>query len=271
MADDIDGVGKVSFTPRNLEREWTYQHTTEDSGRGEGEGGTAYHGYGGPGGGSRPPYGRSRPERAAFDTAAAISVFPENILTEEARRTLHALIDEIERLRYDLDIAHKREAYLEELADQHPTLPILNRRAFMRELNRVSGLAGRSELAAVVLHLYLETYADIRQERSLTAAEAALSHLAQMVKANIRASDVAGHIGGAGIGVILTQATPDDASYVARELVDLLARRPFAWNREVLAMSVSVGTASVDPTVPPEAVLEAAERDQHRRMVSMGG
>ena len=72
----------------------------------------------------------------AFDVQVSILGIPDQALTPEVQAAIDALSGEISRLREELDRSLGRTAYLEKLADMHPFLPVLNRRAFARELAR---------------------------------------------------------------------------------------------------------------------------------------
>src|SRR3546814_7309529 len=84
----------------------------------------------------------------AKPTAADVADFlgiSEAELTPNVQQGLVRLMDEVDRLRRELDIKDRRIADLERLSDEDPLAPVLNRRAFVRELTRMISAAERSE------------------------------------------------------------------------------------------------------------------------------
>jgi hypothetical protein len=71
------------------------------------------------------------------EEAVSISGIAADDFSPEVKRAICPLSGEIERLRRELDWIKGREAKLVRLADAHSTIPILRRRAFVRELGRV--------------------------------------------------------------------------------------------------------------------------------------
>src|SRR5271166_5463079 len=67
-----------------------------------------------------------------FDTAAGLGI-PETELTPLVRDAIAKLKDEAENLRHELQQSRLRLEEAEQAADQDQLLPILNRRAFVRE------------------------------------------------------------------------------------------------------------------------------------------
>ena len=105
---------------------------------------------------SRPPTGRSSasagvsPAARLAETASATNVggpqaavpttslmgIPADEVTPKVRIAIEALMREVERLRKDVDEMRRRTVGLEKLADEDALLPVVNRRAFVRELSR---------------------------------------------------------------------------------------------------------------------------------------
>ena len=88
------------------------------------------------------PVAPTAPTRTVADVATFLGI-PDSELTPKVRAGISRLIDEVDRLRRDLDTRDQRIAHLEQLADEDPLAPILNRRAFVRELGRTVAFAER--------------------------------------------------------------------------------------------------------------------------------
>ena len=117
-----------------------------------------------------------------------------------------ALLDEVSRLRQELDLTRKRISHLERMADEDSMLPIANRRAFVRELTRLISYSERYGTAGSVLYFDLNGMKEINDRYGHPAGDEALRHFARLLVANVRDSDVVGRLGGDEFGVILAQA-----------------------------------------------------------------
>ncbi|MGH7090246.1 MAG: hypothetical protein ACREFQ_15225, partial [Stellaceae bacterium] len=80
----------------------------------------------------------------------AVGGIPEVELTANVRRAFTALMAEVAQLRRQLDEAHSRIAYLEKLVDEDPLMPVVNRRAFVRELTRMMAFSQRYGVASSI-------------------------------------------------------------------------------------------------------------------------
>src|SRR5580658_8784911 len=76
-------------------------------------------------------------QAAPLRDVLAVGGIPETELTPNVVRALTALMAEVEQLRHELEDARSRIGYLEKLVDEDPLMPVVNRRAFLRELSRM--------------------------------------------------------------------------------------------------------------------------------------
>ena len=82
------------------------------------------------------------PERAGRtlrDTTSIMGI-PAEELSPRVQQAVTTLMAEVDQLKRDLENSKKRLRETEDMADQDPLLPMLNRRAFVRELDRVISL-----------------------------------------------------------------------------------------------------------------------------------
>lgn len=207
------------------------------------------------GGGNPQQQSRKRAFRQAVDAYGAtplvepqdtlsIHGIPPRDLTEPVRRAIDDLVGEIERLRWAVEQSEGRQAYLEGLADRDSVLPVLNRRAFEREVGLLIGRIGDADPATpppVLVAFQLENFAELHRGLGLEAAETALRHVAETLLTHVRQSDVVGALGGGGVGVVLTLA--DEAA--VREKAESLRQAVSAWpprhSDAVLPLAVRFG------------------------------
>src|SRR5690242_3612456 len=74
--------------------------------------------------------------------SASVLGIPEAEFTPKVRDAIMGLMAEVETLRRELTITRIRLEDMEKAADQDGMLPLLNRRAFVRELTRYIGMTG---------------------------------------------------------------------------------------------------------------------------------
>jgi diguanylate cyclase (GGDEF)-like protein len=171
--------------------------------------------------------------------AASIMGVPESELTANVQRALLSLMGEVDQMRKDTERLRNRIRELESLADHDVMLPVLNRRAFLREVSRALALAERHDAPSALIFLDLNGFKEINDTYGHAAGDEALHHVAALLTAHIRETDAVGRLGGDEFGVVLTLTGPAGAEAKANELAELIANTPF----EHEGQSLSVGTA----------------------------
>ncbi len=210
----------------------------------------------GPAGGARPvsKVGKVAKAAAAAGVDAASSAtsaapvdqatflgLSETELSPNVRAALTALLDEVRRLRDELDRTRKRITHLERVADEDAMLPIANRRAFVRELTRLISFSERYGSPGSVLYFDLNGMKQINDRFGHPAGDAALRHFATLLLNNVRDSDVVGRLGGDEFGVILAQADVAQAEEKANQLLSVINRSPLIWEGVDIQLSCAVG------------------------------
>src|SRR4051794_41410327 len=114
-----------------------------------------------------------------------------------------ALARENAELRAELLALRARLAEAEGLADRDALTPLLNRRALMRELARTLAAVERYGRPASLVYFDLDGLKAINDRFGHAAGDAVLRAVAQRLIGHVRASDVAGRMGGDEFAVIL--------------------------------------------------------------------
>ncbi|MEO1242030.1 MAG: GGDEF domain-containing protein [Pseudomonadota bacterium] len=185
-------------------------------------------------------------------------------LTPKVREALSGLLNEIQTLRNNLAIARERAFDLEQLADRDPLLDILNRRAFARELDRTVSMADRYETPASLVFLDLNGLKTINDMRGHSAGDAALKHVADVLVAHSRQTDIVGRLGGDEFGLLLTHADKSIALSKADELVSWVAKTPVRWNGEEFPVSVSIGVSEILKGGSADQAMEQADSAMYK-------
>lgn len=219
------------------------------------------------------PVARARTTEATSATAATGTTaqpdqatflgLNETELSPNVRAALVALLDEVSRLRQELELTRKRISHLERMADEDSMLPIANRRAFVRELTRLISYSERYGTAGSVLYFDLNGMKEINDRYGHPAGDEALRHFARLLVANVRDSDVVGRLGGDEFGVILAQADEIQAREKARSLVELVEAQPVMWQGEALLLSCAVGIHQFSARQNADEALSKADADMY--------
>jgi diguanylate cyclase (GGDEF)-like protein len=206
----------------------------------------------------------------AGDDAVSLLGLSEQDLTPSVRVALGHLIEEVAALRQELGFTQTRLAELERLANEDALAPISNRRAFLRDLARTIGYVERYGVACSLLYFDLDGLKAINDTFGHAAGDAALIHVAEVLLAHTRSSDVVGRLGGDEFGVLLTRADEAAALGKAVLLSDAVAATPLSWKSEIIPISVAFGAHRLAAGEEPQVALATADRAMYRNKRDRG-
>ena len=186
-------------------------------------------------------------------------------LTPNVRRGLEQLLEEVDRLRRELEIKQERIARLEQLADEDPVVSVLNRRAFVRELSRLMSFAERYGVSSCLIYFDLDEMKTINDRFGHAAGDLAIKHVADTLTGNLRAADIVGRLGGDEFGVVLTHADEATGLTKAQELARLIAETPIPCSDKAVTVRVSFGICAFRGDGEPTEILDRADREMYRR------
>jgi len=182
-------------------------------------------------------------------------------MTPQVQETLTLIMTEFDKSRIELEHARSHIKYLEELADRHPVLPLLNRRGLHRELSRTLALAARDGVTNSFLCFQVLNSEDIHRRLGREAAEAILILVAETLTAGVRDSDIVGSLGGRDFGVILTVADDEPAAGKAASLARALGQAAAHFQDHALVPQVAYGVHTFSAGDTAESILRCAEQD----------
>jgi diguanylate cyclase (GGDEF)-like protein len=197
------------------------------------------------------------------DTAAFLGL-SEPELTPAVQSALARLVSEIEELRQEVSRLKAQLNEAEGLADQDVLTPLLNRRAFVRELGRTAAFAQRYGAPAALIYFDLDGFKAVNDRFGHAAGDAALRAVATRLAAQVRESDVVGRLGGDEFAVILAQADEAAAAAKAEVLKTAIEAEPVACGDWMAPMRVTYGVARIEPGASPEDLLAAADRAMYQ-------
>ena len=197
----------------------------------------------------------SRPQPAPQDEGAAAF----GLAAADLSPAVRSLLGEIEALRGEVGRLKSRLSVVEQLADRDALTPLLNRRAFLRELARVNAFARRYGAPASLVFLDLDGFKQINDRFGHAAGDTALRVVAERLVANVRESDVAARLGGDEFALILVQADQATAQAKAQALVQAIEAEPLSFGAGSAQLRVSFGVRQLDAATSPEELLASAD------------
>ncbi len=207
----------------------------------------------------------AQPARGEPGSVLAIPGISEDALSPELRAAVARLAAERDHLRDELGKARGRIASLEHLADEDSLTPVANRRAFVRHLTRMIAFTHRYGVPASIVYFDVNNMKQINDSYGHPAGDAALRHIATVLRDNIRSSDIVGRLGGDEFGVILAQTDAEQAHDKAVALAEAIAETPLRWADVALAVSAAYGVYAFSGTEDAQHAIEAADRAMYRQ------
>ena len=219
-------------------------------------------------GAPRPAQKTQKAQRAAAtektkppSPADEISVLgiPDGEMTPRVRTALISLMEDVRDLRMELKEARTRIDELEKLADRDPMLDILNRRAFVRELDRALSMIDRYAMQASLVFIDLNDLKKINDNRGHAAGDAALAHVAKVLTENVRQTDVVARLGGDEFAILLLQADEAIAAAKAGDIAELVSSSPVRGAGEPFQASVSWGAVEIRQGASAQEAMNLAD------------
>ncbi len=172
---------------------------------------------------------------------ASVLGIPEAEFTPKVRDAIMGLMSEVDSLRRELSQTRSRLDEAEKTADQDHMLPLLNRRAFVRELTRYIAFTGRYNTPASLIYFDLNHLKSTNDSLGHAAGDAVLTQFSNVLLAHVRESDCVGRLGGDEFGILLSHATQEQALKKADVLANAVQAQPAAWNGHSIPVSFAYG------------------------------
>ena len=191
---------------------------------------------------------------------------PEAELTPAVRSAMMSLMEEVDSLRRELELAKGRIEELASLADQDPLLPdVLNRRAFVREMSRVMSFAERYDMDASLVYFDLNNFKAINDTYGHAVGDEILRMVGGVLCKNTRDSDVVGRLGGDEFAVVLAKAGEEVALAKAADLAGQISSTPVATKEQEIHVSASFGAYTFKEGMDAEAAMNAADKAMYEK------
>ena len=192
--------------------------------------------------------------------SASVLGIPESEFTPKVRDAIMGLMNEVENLRRELAQTKARLDEVEKAADQDGLLPLLNRRAFVRELTRYIAFTGRYNTPASLIYFDLNHLKKTNDTYGHAAGDAVLAHFAEVLQSHVRESDCVGRLGGDEFGVLLSHANQDQALKKADQLAAAVEASPTQWSGNSIPVSFAYGAFELKAGDNPDSAMARADQ-----------
>lgn len=116
-----------------------------------------------------------------------------------------------------------------------------NRRALVESVSKELERCRRSGASMSMLLFDLDYFKKVNDVYGHQAGDAALKHVAKILKDALRQYDILGRIGGEEFAVFLSNTKTDEASHIAERMRSSVALADFNYQKQKIGLSVSVG------------------------------
>jgi diguanylate cyclase (GGDEF)-like protein len=201
----------------------------------------------------------------AVTPSANILGIPEDEFTPRVRDAIMGLMSEVDNLRRELTQTRGHLEAMQKAADQDGMLPLLNRRAFVRELTRYIAYTERYDTPASLIYFDLNHLKKTNDTYGHAAGDAVLAHFSNVLVAHVRESDCVGRLGGDEFGVLLSHANQDQATKKAGVLATALQASPTQWNGDSIPVSFAYGAFELKSGDNPDFAMARADQAMYEQ------
>lgn len=178
------------------------------------------------------------------------------------------LIEEIARLRKKVARLETRCEELDREVHRDALVPVANRRGLLRQLDMLIARHERHDVPAELLFVDVDGLKALNDSCGHSAGDAALIHLARLMVAAVRQTDLVARLGGDEFAILLDHADEAAAMDTADRLVNAIAGSDFTHHARPLPLSVAVGITSLEKGDTAAAILDRTDREMYRAKVA---
>lgn len=178
--------------------------------------------------------------------------------------TLDDASAEIDRLRRDNQSLQSRILDLEKAADTDPLLPVYNRRAFVREIDRARNVMGRYDILSSLIYFDLNDFKKINDRYGHGIGDDILRLVGLVLTNGVRDCDLVARLGGDEFGVLLFKTDKAIARAKASVLACRIAEQAIDLPTGPVSTSVSWGIATCETEDTADQILSRADRAMYQ-------
>lgn len=150
----------------------------------------------------------------------------------------------------DVTRARTLQKELAHLASHDALTGLQNRTSFEHALAEQCALTAGSTCSHALCFVDLDRFKIINDTAGHAAGDALLREVGRIIREQMRRSDLVARLGGDEFGILLVDCSMDEASRIAENLLERMARVRFSWGRRVYEVGASIGLARLDAETP---------------------
>ena len=146
------------------------------------------------------------------------------------------------------DITERKQAYetIDFMAHHDPLTRLTNRFAFEKSLNRLLETSNWNEQSHALLYIDLDQFKIINDTCGHAAGDQMLIDLTKLLLDIVADRGILARLGGDEFGLILHDATLDDAERLGKQLLTAIKNFRFEWDNQKFAVGASIGLVIFD-------------------------
>ncbi len=183
-------------------------------------------------------------------------LFSEQMNTKEEMLVHAKNITEQKRLEERIQQTNQR---LRQLALTDELTGIANRRCFVSSAEAELNRCWRSGAQAALLVIDIDHFKNLNDEHGHPAGDAALVHMASLIRETLREYDIFGRIGGEEFAIFLGQADAELSEQIAERIRHIVESHPVEYDGQEITMTVSIGLTKAPCDTPYEQLFEKAD------------
>jgi diguanylate cyclase (GGDEF)-like protein len=145
----------------------------------------------------------------------------------------------------DVTERERIQSRLRHLADHDPLTGLLNRRRFEEELSDRVAQVARYDTGGAVLLLDLDNFKYVNDSLGHRTGDAVIRSVADLLRNQMRETDVLGRLGGDEFAILLPYANLDQASHVAAKLLETVRGHRSVFRGRRLRLTTSIGVSVI--------------------------
>ena len=161
----------------------------------------------------------------------------------------------------NIETAYHEEIY--RLAIIDALTGIHNRRYVLEFLDRELSRSVRYQRPLSLVLLDIDNFKQINDRHGHLAGDFVLRELAGMIKPVVRTEELLARYGGEEFAIVLPETPPEGAVLLAHRVRELVAKKPFQFERQRFEVTISLGVAGTlggESTPTPEELLSQADQ-----------
>ena len=190
----------------------------------------------------------------------SLSDIPKSELTPKVQSVMSLLMNEVDRLKEELSASKEKIVRLENIADEDTLVPVLNRRGFIRELDRVIAYSKRYKTKTSIMYIDVDRFKSINDTYGHKVGDLALRHIGLFLTNKVRQSDIVARLGGDEFAIILQNVGYKAATIKARQLEEHIKNMPCICDQLSITLSLSIGVAELLGTDTSVELMDRADQ-----------